>query len=130
MRKTGLQKVSSIIIYSSAFGVFIALTLIVLHMRHIGFPLLNFSLILFIAGIIVLMTALLSSKNAAPNPAFRGQSIIYNNILCLGVICTITGMLLRINHYPGGKLLMFGSLAFTMGFLVFLIIYAMYIKKK
>ena len=129
-KKTGLQKVSSNIIKFSGIGAIVALMLMTLHISNIGHPLLNGSLGLFIIGIIVLMASLPNANNTAVNPALRRQSIIYNTIICLGVICTVVGMILRINHYPYGKQIMFWSLAFVMVFLVFLIIHAMYTKKK
>ena len=129
-KKTGLEKVSSNIIKFSGIGAIVALMLIMLRIPHIGRPLLNVSLALFIVGIITLIASLPNANNTGVSLALKRQSIIYNTIICLGVICTVIGMLLRINHYPGGKQIMFGSLAFVMVFLVFLIIHAMYVKKK
>ncbi len=121
---SGLQKVSSAVIFSSAIGAIIASTLIVFHVRYIGRPLLNFSLILFIVGCLIGIIAPTNSTNIGPD--VKRQTFVFRGVIYLGAICTIIGGLLTINHYPGGKIIMFGGLLFIIIFLIFLIIYKKY----
>ena len=134
---SGIQKVLNNILVASAFGVMFALILIVWHMRYIGFPLLNVSLVICILGFCGLLVISILSlcglmivpqrPNAPLNP---NQSMVAGALLILCVICTLIGMLLRINHYPGGKQLTFYGLASAIITSVIIIIYAGYIKKK
>ena len=126
---SGLQKVSGIIIYCSAIGVMIALLFIVFHMRQIGHPLLNFSLILYIAGAVVGIMAPVKSINGTITPGVK-QAFTLRTILYLCAICTVTGLLLRINHYPEGKFLMYGGLSFLFISLIFLIIRRKHVNMK
>lgn len=121
---SGLQKVSNAVIFSSAFGVIIALTLNVSHVRYIGRPLLNFSLVLLIVGALIGIIAPTNSTNIAPD--VKRQTFVFRGVIYIGTICSIIGALLTINHYPGGKILMIGGLSFIIIFLIFLIIYKKY----
>jgi hypothetical protein len=122
---SGLQKVSGAVIYSSAFGAIIALALIVFHVRYIGRPLLNFSLVLFIVGALVGIIAPAETSNISPD--VKRQTFVFRGVIYSSIICSVIGILLRINHYPGGKLLMFGGLLFVVLFLIFLIVYKKYV---
>ena len=134
---SGIQKVLNNILVASAFGVMLALILIVWHMRYIGFPLLNASLVICILGFVGLLVISILGFNGLmivpqkPNAALSlKQSLGYGAVLILCVICTLAGMLLRINHYSGGKQLMFGGLVCLLITSVIIIIYAKYIKNK
>jgi len=123
---SGIQKVSNNIILVSAFGVMLGLILIVWHMRHIGLPLLNISLVVCMVGFIGLMAA-----PQKPNPVLSPkQTIVYSWILCLSIICTLTGLLIRINHYPGGKQFEYGGIATLIVSMLVLIVYAKLKKRK
>jgi len=96
---SGIQKVSNNIILAAGFGAMTGLMLIVWGMRSVGLPILNTSLVICIVGFVGLMAA-----PQKPNPVLNpSQMRVYSGVLCLCIICTLTGLLIRINHYPGGK---------------------------
>jgi len=121
---SGLQTLSSAVIYSSAFGVIIALALIVFHVRHVGRPLLNFSLFSFIVGAFIGIITPIKPTNVTPGE--KRQQFLFKGIIYSGFICTNVGVLLSINHYRDGKLLMFGGVSFVFIFLIFLIVFKKY----
>lgn len=123
---SSIQKVLNNIIIASAFGVLLALVFIIWHIRYIGMPLLNISLATCITGFIGLM-AVPPKPNSVLNTK---HTRVYSAIICLSAVCTLIGLLLRVNHYPYGKQLMFGGLAFLVITMILFIIYAKYIKKK
>ncbi len=120
----GLQKVSTIVIYSSAVCVFVSLLLIVFHMRGIGRPMLNFSLMLFIAGAVIGMFVPIRSD--AATRVNRKQSLAIRIVIYSGTILSVLGVLLKLNHYRVGKSLMFAGAAIVFGCLLTLIAYGRY----
>lgn len=123
---SGIQKVSNNIILAAGFGAMSGLTIIVWGMRSAGLPILNTSLMICIVGFIGLMAA-----PQKPNPVLNpNQMKVYSWVLCLCIICTLTGLLIRINHYPGGKQFEYGGIITLLGAIFSFIIYAKYKKVK
>lgn len=120
----GLQKVSTIVIYSSAVCVFVSLLLIVFHMRGIGRPMLNFSLMLCIAGVLIGMFVPIRSD--AGTRVNRKQSLAIRIVIYSGTILSASGVLLKLNHYRIGKSLMFAGAAIVFGCLFAFIAYGRY----
>jgi hypothetical protein len=137
-KKTGLNRLSYNIMMSSAVGAVIALMFIMLHMRSVGRPLLNFSLGSFIVGVVIAMIWQYSNS-ARLHGSIKQQAIVFNSvrlaiainsIIYLSTICMTIGLLLKVNHHPEGKLLINGGIAFLIAFLFIIVIYARYVKKK
>jgi len=130
LQQTGLAKVSFYIICSSAFGVFISLILVVLKIRPFGQLFLNFSLVCCLLGIFLGIFAPAKLNVSAAGPAQNRLAFVSGKVIYASGFLMITGLFFRINHYPAGKLLMFAGLITTLGFLIILIIWSKYEKRK
>lgn len=121
---SGLQKASSVIAYSSALILIIAVILLVFHLRHVGLMLVNVSLIVYIvAAVVGIIAQIKSRRNNGAVPGTMRRISVFGTVIYLGTICTVTGLLFRINHYPGGKVLMFGGLSLVILFFIVAIVY-------
>jgi hypothetical protein len=130
LQSSGIHKISDAILIAATFGTMLALALIVWHMQYIGKPLLNYSLVICILGFCLKLFAPPVQNNTAITPAQKRMQGISSTVIYLCIICTITGLLLRINHFPAGKLLTYWGSGLLLTFLVLLIIYASYLKKR
>jgi hypothetical protein len=126
---SGLQTVSNTMNYSAAAGAIIAIMFVVFHNSEIGRPLLNFSLVLYMAGVAIGMFAPLQS-NSDLKFGMLQNSILFRNIIYIGAICTVACLLLRINHFAAGRLLKYVGPSFAFVFLIFLAVYAKFAEKR
>lgn len=127
---SGLQKISTILVYSCLFGCITAVVFILCRLRHIGMPLLNFSLGLYIAGAVagIFAPAKQSVDGLVLNAGKRSFAVRAFLYLC--TICSVSGLLLKINHHPVGKLFMYGGFALMCIFLVAVIMFRKRIARQ
>ncbi len=130
VQSSGIHKISDAILIASPFGTMVALMLMIWHVRYIGLPLLNYSLVMCILGFCLKLFAKPRVNNDVITIALKRRQAVTGTIIYLCVICIITGMLLRINHFSEGRLLMNWGTGSLFAFLAFLIIYAAYLKKR
>lgn len=125
-----LSKIANAIYVVSAIGIMISAIFIAFHKVHTAHQLISVSLVLLIIGLLTGAFAPLRSNGNILNAIFVKRVVLLRNTIYLCLVCIMTGLLLRNNHYAYGKLLIYDGAAFLVVFLVIWEIYRQYIKKK
>ena len=127
---SGIFKGLDALLIVSTFGTMLGLLLSIWHMRDIGRLIENISLLLCILGFSARLLALLRSNNTGIAPALRRRRMVLGTVMHLVIICIIVGILLKINHFPGGTMLLYWGTGVFFTFLFSLVIFAFYTKTK
>ena len=102
---SGLRRSVNAIVYTSSAATMAGLILILLGVRDIGRVIISYSLIGVLIGLVLTLLVPVRANRYAMNKAAYRSNIIIRTLIIIPLICMILGLILRINHYPGGQLM-------------------------